>query len=57
MRIAVEGIDGIGKSTALSYLRDRLATDRSLLTTTMAPITLELMKRFGRDVYGAEQAY
>lgn len=57
VRVAVEGIDGIGKTTVISRLREVLAVDHSVLATTMAPVTLDLMKSYGRDIHGADQAY
>lgn len=56
-RIVVEGIDGVGKTTLISALRDALATRRSVLTGTMAPITLDLFKAYGRDMAGDPQKY
>lgn len=56
-RIVLEGIDGVGKSTVVRALRDGLEPERSVLTETMAPVTLDLFKAYGRDVHGAPQAY
>ncbi|MBX6381651.1 MAG: hypothetical protein IRZ07_01560 [Microbispora sp.] len=57
MRVAAEGIDGVGKSTVLAHVRRLLAQRHSVLVDTMAPVTLGLLKGFGRDVLGAPQAY
>ncbi|GAA2227248.1 hypothetical protein GCM10010413_23500 [Promicromonospora sukumoe] len=56
-RIVLEGIDGVGKSTVVRALRDGLEPERSVLPETMAPVTLDLFRAYGRDVHGAPQAY
>ncbi|MGW2093613.1 hypothetical protein [Promicromonospora sukumoe] len=56
-RIVLEGIDGVGKSTLVRALRGALEPERSVLTETMAPVTLDLFRAYGRDVHGAPQAY
>jgi thymidylate kinase len=57
VRIALEGVDGVGKSNVIRRMRDELAADASVLYETMAPVTLDLLKSFGRDVYGEQQEY
>ncbi|TWI30958.1 hypothetical protein [Paracoccus sulfuroxidans] len=57
LRIAFEGVDGVGKSTVIRAVRDRLSQGSEVLVDTMAPVMLDLLKRYGQSVAGDPQAY
>jgi thymidylate kinase len=57
LRIAFEGVDGVGKSTVIRAIRRRLAQNSKVLVDTLAPVTLDLLKQYGQSVGGNPQAY
>ncbi|MCP1845975.1 thymidylate kinase [Bradyrhizobium sp. USDA 4524] len=56
-RIAFEGIDGVGKSSVIARVRETLGRDYGVLSEAFAPVTLDLLKRFGEHVGEGPQAY
>ncbi|MBR0838846.1 hypothetical protein JQ607_01420 [Bradyrhizobium liaoningense] len=57
LRIAFEGIDGVGKSTVIAQVQETLSRHCSVLSETFAPITLDLLKRFGEYTGEGPQGY